>query len=299
MSSLFESICQLAERHAKSPTHSDRAFLVILIDEVESIAACRRKAAARGEVHEAVRATNALLTGLDRVMGMANVLVLATSNLYDAIDAAFIDRCGLVETIGLPDARSRYNILFRAIRGLVERGVVREGVHTLGRWPRYDMAAYGSEVGYLKPEQMLRRIADRFDDPELVHHPQISGRMLAALPGTILATGGNLAEDNRVDVSELVARMSQHLRKAYPKRTVPDGVDAAMGSGGTGSADRNRDGHGSENGEVRNMNGKRTFERPLEGDDIDVLYYEFRKRVVREFGLVPTDLRNMSGRDAI
>jgi hypothetical protein len=37
------------------------------------------------------------------------------------------------------------------------------------------------------------------------------------------------------------------------------------------------------------LNGKRTFERPLEGDDINVLYYEFRKRVVREFGLVPSN----------
>ena len=50
----------------------------------------------------ACRAVNALLTHLDRLRTCPNVLILATSNLAAAVDAAFIDRADIKAYIGPP-----------------------------------------------------------------------------------------------------------------------------------------------------------------------------------------------------
>ena len=48
------------------------------------------------------RAVNALLTHLDRLRACPNVLILATSNLAGAVDAAFVDRADIKAYIGPP-----------------------------------------------------------------------------------------------------------------------------------------------------------------------------------------------------
>ena len=47
------------------------------------------------EPSDALRVVNALLTQLDRLKQRHNVLVLTTSNLPSAIDAAFVDRADI------------------------------------------------------------------------------------------------------------------------------------------------------------------------------------------------------------
>jgi len=61
------------------------------------------------EPSDALRVVNALLTQLDRLKQRQNVLVLTTSNLPSAIDAAFVDRADIKvrrSRLNLPDRRS-------------------------------------------------------------------------------------------------------------------------------------------------------------------------------------------------
>jgi SpoVK/Ycf46/Vps4 family AAA+-type ATPase len=63
-------------------------FLVVLIDEVESLTAARAGAVSGQEPSDALRVVNALLTQLDKLKHKKNVLFMATSNLVTAIGMA-------------------------------------------------------------------------------------------------------------------------------------------------------------------------------------------------------------------
>ncbi|XP_037822874.1 pachytene checkpoint protein 2 homolog [Lucilia sericata] len=82
---------------------ADRHNLVcVLIDEVESLAYARDCMSGQ-EPKDAMRVVNALLTQLDSIKEHPNVLILATSNLADTIDLAFLDRADIKQYIGLPN----------------------------------------------------------------------------------------------------------------------------------------------------------------------------------------------------
>ncbi|KAK6344044.1 hypothetical protein TWF696_007691 [Orbilia brochopaga] len=76
-------------------------FFCIMMDEVESIAASRKAAAAANEPADAIRVVNSLLTSLDKLKGCRNILILATSNLLGTIDEAFLDRVDLCQHASL------------------------------------------------------------------------------------------------------------------------------------------------------------------------------------------------------
>ncbi len=71
--------------------------MCVLIDEVESLTAARQAALNGNEPSDALRVVNAVLTQLDQLRGRSNVLLLTTSNLPDACDAAFVDRAVLTQ----------------------------------------------------------------------------------------------------------------------------------------------------------------------------------------------------------
>lgn len=74
---LFEKIHAMAQ--------SLTTLVCVVMDEVETIAGSREKADAGGECSDGVRATNQLLTALDRLRALPNIIVLCTSNLISAI----------------------------------------------------------------------------------------------------------------------------------------------------------------------------------------------------------------------
>lgn len=82
---IFRSVARLCKTNSNF-------FYFVLIDEVESIAMSREGNQQRGEPQESLRATNALLTGLDRLRSYPNVLVMCTSNMLGSIDTAFLSR---------------------------------------------------------------------------------------------------------------------------------------------------------------------------------------------------------------
>ena len=108
----------------KEILEDDDAFVCVLIDEVESLTAARKAAISGNEPSDAVRVVNALLTQLDGLKRYKNALVVTTSNLTGAIDAAFIDRADIKEYIGPPGLGARYDILTSCLVELRRAGVV-------------------------------------------------------------------------------------------------------------------------------------------------------------------------------
>jgi SpoVK/Ycf46/Vps4 family AAA+-type ATPase len=111
---LFERIGEMVEDR--------RSLVVVLIDEIESLAMVRKSSS---EPSDSVRAVNALLTQLDALKRHENVLVLTTSNLTDAVDSAFCSRADIKRYVGVPSARAVYEILRQSIFQLKAKGCVR------------------------------------------------------------------------------------------------------------------------------------------------------------------------------
>ena len=119
---LFRST--IVERSGLSPT-------VVLLDEVETLAADRTKMSLEANPIDVHRATDAVLVQLDRLAeDHGRLLFVATSNFPEAIDKAFISRADVVINIPLPDEAARLVILrhtlgalaaeFPQLRGLAE-----------------------------------------------------------------------------------------------------------------------------------------------------------------------------------
>lgn len=113
---LFSSINELIEE--------EDAFVVVLIDEVESLTAARASAGSGTEPSDALRVVNALLTQLDKLRLKKNVLVMSTSNLVKAIDCAFIDRADIVQYIDLPGREAIYDILRSCLTEVMAKGII-------------------------------------------------------------------------------------------------------------------------------------------------------------------------------
>lgn len=112
---LFELIAELLE--------DPSGFVVVLIDEIESLSKARTSAAAGVEPSDSIRVVNALLTELDKFKQRQNVLVMTTSNLSESIDPAFLDRADIRQYIGLPGAEAVYKILQSCLAELVRVGL--------------------------------------------------------------------------------------------------------------------------------------------------------------------------------
>ncbi|XP_058059670.1 pachytene checkpoint protein 2 homolog [Anopheles bellator] len=104
----------------------DRSSLVcLLMDEIESIAYARDKISSN-EPTDSIRVVNAVLTQLDRVRLFPNVFVLATSNLTDSIDGAFLDRADFVQYIGYPSTHGIYEIYRMALEELIAAEIIKD-----------------------------------------------------------------------------------------------------------------------------------------------------------------------------
>lgn len=114
--------------------HAGAGPLVVLLDEVETLAADRYKLSLEANPVDVHRATDAVLASLDDLARrFPSLLVLATSNFVDAIDAALISRADLVETIEPPD---------RAGVELVLRDTLQELAKT---WPELTKISSGPD----------------------------------------------------------------------------------------------------------------------------------------------------------
>ena len=95
----------IPERAANGP-------LIVLLDEVETLAADRQKLSLDANPIDVHRATDAALAGTDFVARHSpNALLIATTNYPGAVDKAFLSRADLIEEMGAPNAAARQAII--------------------------------------------------------------------------------------------------------------------------------------------------------------------------------------------
>lgn len=110
VSDLFSQ--SIAEAAAEGP-------VIVLLDEVETLAADRSKLSLEANPIDVHRATDAVLVQLDLLADrFTNLLFVATSNFPEAVDGAFMSRCDLVMEVPLPDKKACEKILRECIAGL-------------------------------------------------------------------------------------------------------------------------------------------------------------------------------------
>lgn len=95
---------------------------VVLLDEVETLAADRRRMSLEANPVDVHRATDAVLAGLDLLTrNHKNILLVATTNYPKAVDPAFLSRADLLEIIPAPNAEARGEIIVDVLKGLAKR----------------------------------------------------------------------------------------------------------------------------------------------------------------------------------
>lgn len=99
--------------------HASRGPLIVLLDEVETLAADRSKLSLEANPVDVHRATDAVLAQLDQLaVQFPNLLFVATSNFATAIDAAFLSRADLILTVDNPGPEACRQILASTVESL-------------------------------------------------------------------------------------------------------------------------------------------------------------------------------------
>lgn len=98
---------------------AERGPLIVLLDEVETLAANRSRMSLDANPIDVHRATDAVLAQLDQLAAtFHHLLFIATSNFTRAVDGAFLSRADLIEYVGLPGPEACSSILQSAIEEL-------------------------------------------------------------------------------------------------------------------------------------------------------------------------------------
>jgi AAA+ superfamily predicted ATPase len=119
----------IPEAAAQSPT-------IVLLDEVEALAADRQRMSLEANPIDVHRATDAALSGIDLLARKhRNTLLIATTNFPKAVDRALLSRADWIEDVGVPNAEARQAIIADMLLQLAKH------------WPRVaaldgQMAAY-------------------------------------------------------------------------------------------------------------------------------------------------------------
>ena len=112
---------------------------IVLLDEVETLAADRSKMSFEANPIDIHRATDAVLVQLDALAErFPNLLFVATSNFPKAIDGAFTSRCDLVMQIPLPNREACGRILADCLSGV---GKTYPSIGKLAVSPHFDRCA--------------------------------------------------------------------------------------------------------------------------------------------------------------
>lgn len=115
MLKLFDGIREFADDSTN--------LIFVLIDEVESLAYDRQRNSS-SDPSDAIRVVNALLTQIDSIRKYPNVIILASSNVTEAMDNAFVDRADIKQYIGLPSECTTYKIYLTCIHELFNSKII-------------------------------------------------------------------------------------------------------------------------------------------------------------------------------
>ncbi|KAF3926308.1 hypothetical protein AA313_de0200493 [Arthrobotrys entomopaga] len=163
--------------------------------EVESICSSRKAAASANEPADAIRVVNSLLTSLDRLKSSRNVLVLATSNLLEVIDVAFLDRVDLCQHVTSPSVVAAYSILLSCMQELIRCGIITVENEMASVYD-YNIACLFRAVRPELPSSKLLDIAEKSQG--------MSGRALRRVPLLMHAT---VIDNESISLSEALDAM--------------------------------------------------------------------------------------------
>jgi SpoVK/Ycf46/Vps4 family AAA+-type ATPase len=95
---------------------------IVLLDEVETLAADRAKLSLESNPIDVHRAVDAVLTSVDRLArDFTDLLFVATSNVPHEVDAAFTSRADVVYVFPLPDLEAREQILRDTVAAVADK----------------------------------------------------------------------------------------------------------------------------------------------------------------------------------
>lgn len=202
------------------------AFIVVLIDEVESLTASRASASSGTEPSDAIRVVNALLTQLDKLKQRSNVLVVTTSNLSDNIDPAFIDRADIKQYIGPPKAPAIYHILRSCFMELVRVKLIDIGTDELPSMDHHD-AVHGKKGSIEKELATLCESAVGMSGRTLrrlpiLAHSKLYNTRTNVSPAKWLKAMRQVLSSNQLESLEVKEGSTLHLKK--PKGGTKGGV---------------------------------------------------------------------------
>ena len=176
---------QRAVEHLFSEVLEEQAAigpLIVLIDEVETIATDRSRLSLETNPVDVIRAVDAALVGLDRLARrFSNVLILATSNMHDAIDPALLTRADFICDVPVPDAGAR-------------RAIIEQTVSAVGQ-------AFPGARRLLEPAALQRAVkaSDGLD----------GRRLRKAFAAACSARAENQADPDRVTIEDYVSALEQ------------------------------------------------------------------------------------------
>ncbi|PQE11674.1 Pachytene checkpoint 2 protein [Rutstroemia sp. NJR-2017a WRK4] len=215
-----------------------KRIIFVLIDEVESIAGSRHKGIADGESQDSLRATNALITGFDRVKRCPNIVFLCTSNMVEYLDRAFVDRCSVQVEFTQPSKECQYKILRTCILGLIARKIIEVDDKNDGnaRGSRIESYTFARllEAGTTSPSDKLYKIVESLhsEDAKERFGNTISGRFLSQLPMQVLMKYTRPKKSIQLDRAlDLIGRELGEMSKRNHKRKWESDTKQAETSG--------------------------------------------------------------------
>ena len=165
---------------------------IVLLDEVETLAADRAKMSLEANPVDVHRATDAVLVQLDLLAEKhPNLLFVATSNFPQAVDSAFLSRCDLVLDVPLPGKDACRTILEECILGV---------------------AKTFSDVGALVKQRKFEECANECEG--------LDGRAIRKVVANALAATKVTAVDpNQVTIDHLLAAIKKAKQVRLQKET--------------------------------------------------------------------------------
>ena len=175
-----QSVAKLFEHTI--PELAADGVVIVLLDEVETLAMSRERLSLEANPADVHRATDAALAGMDRLTREnRNVLLLATTNFPKALDKALISRADHVEEIGLPVEAARREIIIDTLKAV---GTVWKSVLALeDDAPRLAQAAQGLDGRRIR-KQIFAAMASNVEtakDPGKLTTAQIESAFRQAL----------------------------------------------------------------------------------------------------------------------
>ncbi|XP_066258748.1 pachytene checkpoint protein 2 homolog [Euwallacea similis] len=191
----------------KEICENESLLVCLLMDEVESLAHARDQCISGNEPSDAVRVVNAMLTQIDQIKRFPNVLILATSNMTQAIDLAFVDRADIKQYLGLPSIPAIYKIYHSCLIELIQKKVIKTDTVLVDI---ADVIEYSNQPSDYVHEcsKKLIAICEKSTD--------LSGRTLRKIP--FLAHALFIRTPDQVYMSEFLDAMEKAVEKEHEQR---------------------------------------------------------------------------------